>query len=48
MEHSIQSYLRRQPTELLKALLVTYEETDDELGVAEIIRAILAERSKNA
>lgn len=48
MEHSVQSYLRRQPIELLEMLLVAYEETNDELGVAEMIREVLIERSENA
>ena len=48
MEHSVQSYLRRQSTELLEMLLVTYEEMDDELGISELIREILTERSHNA
>ena len=48
MEHSVQSYLRRQSTERLEMLLVTYEEMVDELGISELIREILTERSQDA
>ena len=48
MEHSVQNYLRRQSTELLEKLLVTYEEMDDALGISELIREVIKERMQNA
>ena len=47
MEHSIESYLQRQSTEVLEMLLLQYEQTEDVLGLAALIRSILEQRYTN-
>lgn len=44
MEHSVEAYLSRQSTEILVMLMQQYSGEEDILGIAEIIRQLLAAR----
>ena len=44
MEHSVEAYLSRQSTEVLVMLMQRYSGEEDVLGIAEIIRRLLAAR----